>query len=198
MTSAAIPAFLLGRRVTGRRWAAYLLALLAVCTPWIVYSTVVLTDVVAYPAFLWRSTCSTGRGVAVGAKRPARDRAASRSRSSRERSLRSCSLSSSACTRPVYHATGPGKLAARPRFLLCSGRSPPPSALLSAVYLPCSRPPFSATASRGTAGSQPDPVRQRGVSTPSSPQAPPGPSRFTQPTWPSGSGCSRSSSAPAG
>jgi hypothetical protein len=53
MSSAAIPAFLLARRVTGRRWAAYLMALLAACTPWIVYSTVLLTEVAAYPAFLW-------------------------------------------------------------------------------------------------------------------------------------------------
>ena len=53
MSSAALPAFLLARRVTGRRWAAYLLAVLAVCTPWIVYSTVLLTEVAAYPTFLW-------------------------------------------------------------------------------------------------------------------------------------------------
>jgi hypothetical protein len=53
MTSAAIPAFLLARRVTGLRWAAYVTALLAACTPWIVYSTVLLTEVAAYPVFLW-------------------------------------------------------------------------------------------------------------------------------------------------
>ncbi len=53
MSSAAIPAFLLARRVTGRRWPAYLLALVAVCTPWLIYSTAVLTEVAAYPAFLW-------------------------------------------------------------------------------------------------------------------------------------------------
>ena len=53
MSSAAIPAFLLARRVTGRRWPAYVTALLAACTPWIVYSTVLLTEVAAYPVFLW-------------------------------------------------------------------------------------------------------------------------------------------------
>ena len=53
MSSAAIPAFLLARRVTSKRWVAYTTAVLAVCTPWIVYSTVLLTEVVAYPAFLW-------------------------------------------------------------------------------------------------------------------------------------------------
>ena len=53
MSSACIPAFLLARRVTGRRWAAYMLAVLTACTPWIVYSTVLLTEVAAYPAFMW-------------------------------------------------------------------------------------------------------------------------------------------------
>jgi hypothetical protein len=53
MSSAAIPAFLLAKRVTGRRWPAYLLAVVVVCTPWILYSTVLLTEVAAYPAFAW-------------------------------------------------------------------------------------------------------------------------------------------------
>ncbi len=53
MTSAAIPAFLLARRVTGRRWPGYVLAFVAVCTPWLVYSTAILTEVAAYPAFIW-------------------------------------------------------------------------------------------------------------------------------------------------
>lgn len=53
MSSAAIPAFLLARRVTGRRWPAYLLAVVAVATPWLIYSTAVLTESAAYPAFLW-------------------------------------------------------------------------------------------------------------------------------------------------
>jgi hypothetical protein len=53
MSSACIPAFLLGRRVTGSRTAAYVLAALSVCVPWIFYASFLLTEVVAYPAFLW-------------------------------------------------------------------------------------------------------------------------------------------------
>ncbi len=53
MSSACIPAFLLARRVTGRRSAAYLVAALTVCTPWILYSSFLLTEVAAYPAFIW-------------------------------------------------------------------------------------------------------------------------------------------------
>jgi hypothetical protein len=53
MTSACIPAFLLARRVTARRWVAYLVALLSICTPWIIYTTTLLTENAAYPAFLW-------------------------------------------------------------------------------------------------------------------------------------------------
>ncbi len=53
MTSACIPAYLLTRRVIeGRRWA-YLVAALSVCMPWIVYSTMLMTEVAAYPASLW-------------------------------------------------------------------------------------------------------------------------------------------------
>src|SRR5262249_31926601 len=53
MTSAAIPAFLLARSVTRHRLAAYLVALLAVCVPWLVFASFLLTEVAAYPAFLW-------------------------------------------------------------------------------------------------------------------------------------------------
>jgi hypothetical protein len=53
MSSACIPGFLLARRVTGRRWPAYLIAVLTVCTPWIIYSTTLLTEVAAFPAFMW-------------------------------------------------------------------------------------------------------------------------------------------------
>ena len=53
MSSAAIPAFLLARRVTDSRAAAYLAAVLAACVPWTVYASFLLTEVVAYPAFLW-------------------------------------------------------------------------------------------------------------------------------------------------
>ena len=53
MSSAAIPAFLLARRVTRTQWITYLVALLTVCLPWIVLSSFLLTEVVGYPAFLW-------------------------------------------------------------------------------------------------------------------------------------------------
>ena len=53
MSSAAIPAFLLARRVTGAAWIALVVALLTVTVPWIVYASFLLTEVAAYPAFLW-------------------------------------------------------------------------------------------------------------------------------------------------
>jgi hypothetical protein len=68
MSSACVPAFFLARRVTGRRLVAYAVALLAVCVPWIVLSSFLLTEVVGYPAFLWamlalqRATAAPSRG----------------------------------------------------------------------------------------------------------------------------------------
>ena len=53
MSSACIPAFLLARRVLHRRWAAYLIAALAVVVPWMIYAAMLMTEVAAYPAFLW-------------------------------------------------------------------------------------------------------------------------------------------------
>jgi hypothetical protein len=53
MSSAAVPAFLLTWRLTRRRWLSYLVAALTICVPWIVLSSLLLTEVVAYPAFLW-------------------------------------------------------------------------------------------------------------------------------------------------
>jgi hypothetical protein len=53
MTSACIPAFLLARRVTGGSRLAYVVAALTVCIPWIALSSFLMTEVVAYPAFLW-------------------------------------------------------------------------------------------------------------------------------------------------
>jgi len=53
MSSACIPVFLLARRVTARPWAAYAAGFLAVTIPWILYSSFLLTEVAAYPAFLW-------------------------------------------------------------------------------------------------------------------------------------------------
>ena len=53
MTSACIPAFLLARRVTGRTWVGWLLAVASLTIPWLIYSSFLLTEVVAYPVFLW-------------------------------------------------------------------------------------------------------------------------------------------------
>src|SRR3954453_20712633 len=47
MASACIPAFLLARRVTQRDAVAYAVGLLAVCTPWLVYSSFLLTEAAA-------------------------------------------------------------------------------------------------------------------------------------------------------
>jgi len=53
MSSACIPAYLLGRRVTHRAWLAVVGAVLSVSVPWMIYSAMLLTEVVAYPIFLW-------------------------------------------------------------------------------------------------------------------------------------------------
>ena len=53
MASAALPAALLARRVTGSTGWACLSALMTVVVPWIALSSFLLTEVVAYPAFLW-------------------------------------------------------------------------------------------------------------------------------------------------
>jgi hypothetical protein len=52
MTSACIPAYLIARRVVGRP-LAYAAAALSVAMPWIVYTTMLMTEVAAYPASLW-------------------------------------------------------------------------------------------------------------------------------------------------
>jgi hypothetical protein len=54
MSSACIPAFLLARRVTRPRWwGPYFVAVFTVCTPWIVTSMSLMTEVAAYPACAW-------------------------------------------------------------------------------------------------------------------------------------------------
>jgi hypothetical protein len=53
MTSACIPAFLLARRVMPGSRLAYVVAVLSVCIPWIVLSSFLMTEAVAYPVFLW-------------------------------------------------------------------------------------------------------------------------------------------------
>jgi hypothetical protein len=52
MSFACIPAFFLAWRVTGRRWTAYLAAALTIVMPWILLSTMMLTEVASYPAFV--------------------------------------------------------------------------------------------------------------------------------------------------
>ena len=53
MGSAAIPAYLLAREVVAQRAAAYLVAATTVAVPWMTMATMVLTEVAAYPAFIW-------------------------------------------------------------------------------------------------------------------------------------------------
>ena len=52
MASAVFPAYLLAREVVSRRWA-FAVALLSILLPWIVLTGFLLTEVAAYPAFLW-------------------------------------------------------------------------------------------------------------------------------------------------
>src|SRR6266511_2727571 len=52
LASAAWPAYLLARSVTGSRAAAAVAALLTAFTPWLVLSTTLLTENAAYPAFV--------------------------------------------------------------------------------------------------------------------------------------------------
>jgi hypothetical protein len=53
MSSACIPAFLLCIRVTRNVRAAYVVAALSVSIPWMVLSSFVMTETLAYPVFLW-------------------------------------------------------------------------------------------------------------------------------------------------
>ncbi len=53
MSSASIPAFLLARRVTESTRLSFFVAALSVGIPWIVLSSFLMTEVVAYPVFLW-------------------------------------------------------------------------------------------------------------------------------------------------
>jgi hypothetical protein len=53
MSSACIPTFLLARRVTQSAPLASFVAALSVCIPWIALSSFLMTEVVAYPAFMW-------------------------------------------------------------------------------------------------------------------------------------------------
>ena len=53
MSSASIPAFLLAFRVTRNVRLSYVVAFLSICLPWITLSSFLMTEVLAYPAFLW-------------------------------------------------------------------------------------------------------------------------------------------------
>ena len=53
MASAAWPAYILARAVTGSRAGAWVVAVLTALVPWIVLTTTFLTENVAYPVFLW-------------------------------------------------------------------------------------------------------------------------------------------------
>jgi hypothetical protein len=53
LASSAWPAYLLGRAVTGSRTGGYLAAALTAFVPWLVLSSTLLTENVAYPAFVW-------------------------------------------------------------------------------------------------------------------------------------------------
>jgi Dolichyl-phosphate-mannose-protein mannosyltransferase len=52
MTSAVIPAYLLARELLTRPWS-FAVAVLTVVMPWLVLTGFVMSEVVAYPAFLW-------------------------------------------------------------------------------------------------------------------------------------------------
>ena len=52
MASAAVPAYLLAREVVPRVWA-HVVAALSVAVPWMALTGVLMTEVAAYPAFLW-------------------------------------------------------------------------------------------------------------------------------------------------
>jgi hypothetical protein len=53
MTSAAIPAYLVAASILRTRPAAYAAAALTVLVPWTIFASFLLTESVAYPAFLW-------------------------------------------------------------------------------------------------------------------------------------------------
>ncbi len=51
--SAIVPVFLLARGVTGRYRLSLGVAVLSIALPWSIYASLLLTEVVAYPAFAW-------------------------------------------------------------------------------------------------------------------------------------------------
>jgi hypothetical protein len=73
LASAAVPAFLLGRAVTGSRAGGLFAAALTAFVPWLVLSTTLLTENAAYPAFVWALFLAHRT---IAAPSPARDAAA--------------------------------------------------------------------------------------------------------------------------
>lgn len=69
MASAVFPAYLLGRQVLSRAWS-FAVAVLTVLVPWMVLTGFLMTEVVAYPAFLW---AILGLQLAIAAPSPRRD-----------------------------------------------------------------------------------------------------------------------------
>lgn len=53
ITSAALPTFLLSSRVTGRPWLSLVAAIASACVVWVTLASFLLTEVAAYPAFMW-------------------------------------------------------------------------------------------------------------------------------------------------
>lgn len=69
MASAAFPAYLLARQVVGRVWSVAVAAL-SILVPWMILTGFVMTEVVAYPAFLW---AMLGLQLATAEPSPRRD-----------------------------------------------------------------------------------------------------------------------------
>lgn len=69
MASAVIPAYLLGRQALTRAWA-FAVAVLSTLVPWMVLAGFLMTEVVAYPAFLW---AILGLQLAIAAPSPRSD-----------------------------------------------------------------------------------------------------------------------------
>ena len=68
MATAAIPVYLLARRIGVGRLASLWVGALAVAVPWVVLSSFLLTEIVAYPAFCWAVlalTVATARRTAL-------------------------------------------------------------------------------------------------------------------------------------
>jgi len=53
ITSAAVPAYLLALRVSRSMWTSAVAAVLTAIVPWVALSSFLLTEVAAYPAFVW-------------------------------------------------------------------------------------------------------------------------------------------------